>query len=344
MMNLLILVVTRYLPVSTLTLLSWFSHVSIFFHLLEAVIAAQIEQKLQVKVEAGTFTTACTVRSLSKLVEYQLQIGNLIIEPSVKGKSELILIQQGTSRYPLFFVHPVGGTVYIYKFLSESLGSKYTVYGLQAHGLRVGDTPLDDISEMSTNYIKCIRSVQPQGPYHIGGMSFGGLVAFEMAHQLADAEEKVDLLALFDAPNPLEHIDLLAKDEIFKRSLFYVFGGKYDFPDEIKDATLEEKLEYMRQTGKVPTSLDAVAIQQYITVWSTHHAAKDKYIPRHFKGRLQFFNATVQNEMYPCVAEDAWSDYAAEVVTVRVPGDHVSMLMYPHVTVLAEKLLSLLKF
>lgn len=69
----------------------------------------QIEKKFQVKVDAATLLTASTVRTLSKLVEYQLLIGNVTAEPAIKGKSELVLIQQGTSRHPIFLVHPVGG-------------------------------------------------------------------------------------------------------------------------------------------------------------------------------------------------------------------------------------------
>jgi hypothetical protein len=47
-----------------------------------------------------------------------------------------------------------------------------------------------------------MRTVQHHGPYYIGGYRFGGLIAFEIAHQLKKAAEDVALLAILE-PRPL---------------------------------------------------------------------------------------------------------------------------------------------
>src|SRR5207302_1606891 len=44
-----------------------------------------------------------------------------------------------------------------------------------------------------------IRTIQPHGPYALGGFSYGGLVAFEMATQLRAKGEAVTMVALFDS-------------------------------------------------------------------------------------------------------------------------------------------------
>src|SRR5205823_2243155 len=53
-------------------------------------------------------------------------------------------------------------------------------------------------------YVAALQAVQPVGPYLLGGWSFGGVVAFEMAQQLHAQGQTVALLALLDswAPTP----------------------------------------------------------------------------------------------------------------------------------------------
>lgn len=231
--------------------------------------------------------------------------------------------------------------MYLYKSLAQRLGSKYTVYGLQAHGLRVGDAPLDDVTRMAANYIQCVRAVQPQGPYHIGGSSFGGMLAFEIAQQLAEKGEKVDLLALFDSPC---HVDPLGDDEILRRSFQYILGEKFEFPEALKGAKIEENVEYVKKSGKVPKSMDSQALQQFIKVWSANNRAMQTYTPHPYKGTLHYFKASAKSEIYPWVDKEAWKRYAEEARVEEVAGDHMSMLAEPNVSALASRLLALLNF
>jgi len=50
--------------------------------------------------------------------------------------------------------------------------------------------------------VSVVVDTQPEGPYYLGGASFGGLVAFEMAQQLHAMGHQVGLLALLDTPGP----------------------------------------------------------------------------------------------------------------------------------------------
>ncbi|HAJ64533.1 MAG TPA: non-ribosomal peptide synthetase, partial [Cyanobacteria bacterium UBA8543] len=112
--------------------------------------------------------------------------------------SSLVAIQPGSSKPPLFCIHPVGGNVLEYLNLVRYLGSEQPIYGLQAQGLDGKQTPLNRVKDMAAYYIKEIRTLQPEGPYFLAGYSFGGLVAFEMAQQLHAQGQKVALLALCD--------------------------------------------------------------------------------------------------------------------------------------------------
>jgi thioesterase domain-containing protein len=114
----------------------------------------------------------------------------------------LVAIQSSGSRPPFFCVHPAGGDVLCFQALSEHLGPDQPFYGLQSRGLAAGDEPLASIEEMAAAYRSEMTRLTP-GPYYLGGWSLGGVVAFELARQLAEAGSEVALLAIVDSsPSP----------------------------------------------------------------------------------------------------------------------------------------------
>lgn len=98
------------------------------------------------------------------------------------------------SKEPLFLFEGVS----IYYPLTKHLDPDRPVYGL----VRRNVSEFSSVPDLAAHYLKAIRKVQPKGPYFLGGLSFGGLVAFEAARQLESAGEKTELLALFDTPGP----------------------------------------------------------------------------------------------------------------------------------------------
>jgi thioesterase domain-containing protein len=102
------------------------------------------------------------------------------------------------SRTPLFCIHPGGGNVLGYSEFIAHLDPDQPVYGLQAYGVVEGQEPHTSIPEMARAYLDVVRRVQPRGPYYLGGESFGGLVAYEMACQLTHAGAQVAFLFLGD--------------------------------------------------------------------------------------------------------------------------------------------------
>ncbi len=86
------------------------------------------------------------------------------------------------------------------------------------------------IEEMATIQIRNIKKIQPEGPYQIGGFSFGGIVAFEMAQQLLKAGEEVSLLALLDPSAPQikqSHSDDKMKTRVIKLKRQQGLAGKF---------------------------------------------------------------------------------------------------------------------
>ena len=123
--------------------------------------------------------------------------------PSSAGvAAPLVPLQRLGARPPFFCVHPAGGIVYCFGELARRMGLDRPFWAFQARGLDGEAAPVDDVPRMARDYVAALREVQPQGPYHLGGWSLGGLVAFEMARQLAEAGEPVATLAIFDSEAP----------------------------------------------------------------------------------------------------------------------------------------------
>jgi thioesterase domain-containing protein len=108
----------------------------------------------------------------------------------------LVALALHGERTPLFMVPGVGGNVLVFTALAKRLDGERRVYGLQAPGLDGIEQPLRTIEAMAEHHIRELRSVQPRGPYLIGGACTGGVVAYEMARLLREQGEAVELLLM----------------------------------------------------------------------------------------------------------------------------------------------------
>ena len=111
-------------------------------------------------------------------------------EPAV-GWDSLVPVQPEGSRLPVFFVHAEEGNVLFYRALATRLGADQPLYGLQARNLDGSASDPGEIVDIAADYVAEIRTVQPSGPYNLGGFCLGGAIALEMARQLRAAGDEV---------------------------------------------------------------------------------------------------------------------------------------------------------
>nr|WP_246351321.1 non-ribosomal peptide synthetase [Nocardia barduliensis] len=111
----------------------------------------------------------------------------------------LLPLRPAGSAAPLFCVHPVSGISWSYAGLAAYLDPERPLYGLQTPVLAADAAMPDSIEEWAARYVELIRSVQPKGPYHLLGWSFGGVLAHEIAVRLQRDGERVALLAVMDS-------------------------------------------------------------------------------------------------------------------------------------------------
>jgi amino acid adenylation domain-containing protein len=270
----------------------------------------------------------------------------------------LVALRSSGDRPPLFLIHPIGGNVLCYLSLVKHLPADLPVYALQAAGAEPGATPLRSMSDLAASYIAAIRRVRPEGPYHIGGWSFGGYVAAEMARQLADEELArlvlIDTIVLADGPRPaIADKDLMIW--FFMELLWQARGTEaahlvrgYDGMD--CDALFDSILRQSIEARIVPAESSPQLIRRLYEIFHANYEATLNY--RH--GRLdRDITLLKSTEQLPTVAADVhrivgssftsptngWERLEPRSLRViDVAGDHLSMMSEPNVGDVAAKL------
>jgi thioesterase domain-containing protein/acyl carrier protein len=237
---------------------------------------------------------------------------------------------------PFFCVHPVGGNVLCYAPLARQLGTEQPFYAFQSP-----EPEQHTIEAMAEHYSQQMLSVQPEGPYRLGGWSMGGVIAFEMARQLAEKGEDVQLLALIDcyAPQSIarpEHFDLL---RMFVEDIEGTSGRSLGFSlDELRQLSLEVLLERARVLEFVPDELGPAELQGLFELYRANLSALLAYEPRPYAGKVTLFRSA-GSDVDPA---RGWMPYAPDLDVFEIEGDHYSIINGPPVKVLAERLGKLL--
>jgi amino acid adenylation domain-containing protein len=231
--------------------------------------------------------------------------------------NSLVALQPEGSKAPFFCVHGVGGNVVGFHELARSMRPEHPFYALQSQGLDGQRSCLTSIEQMAAHYIEEIRTVQPTGPYHFGGFSLGGLVAYEMAQQLVARGEEVALVVLFDtyarSPKPVSLKDFVQHPAQLLK-----------LPTEIR-----KKIRRTLLARRLPEVLKKVM--------RTNAQAAEHYHLKPYEGRAVLLRAgdalRTADDPY---AE--WNQLVAGLETIEIRGAHMDILREPQVAHLAERL------
>jgi amino acid adenylation domain-containing protein len=298
-----------------------------------------IEKRLGKKLPLTTVFQGATVEHLAGILRQQATAG---------PTSSLVAIQPGGTKRPLFLVHPAGGHVFPYIHLARFLGPDQPFYGLQARGLEDGQDPHTRIEDMAAWYIQALQTVQPTGPYLLGGWSMGGVVAFEMAQQLHAQGQRVALLALLDGRIPTPDETFPEEDSeaigLVEQYFGISFGPMESLAELPKDDQLAFMLEQAKSAGLVPEELDVSQARRFVKLLRSDLRATQNYGLHLYPGRITFFKASETPAGQSPDPTLGWSEWASGGVEIHVvPGNHANLMYEPHVEVLAEKLTACLK-
>ena len=255
--------------------------------------------------------------------------------------STLVPIQTAGTRTPFFCVTPPRGTVVGYSELAKHLGDDQPFYGLHLEELRLKAESESDAdffitpAALAARYIDEIRTVQPKGPYLLGGRCFGAYVAYEMAQQLQAQGEEVALLVMLTArPMDFRRMRL----HYLRRMLYHYRRGEL-FPllrtyVPIKSKRLLHRLNWSildwrkrRRRRKALTKRN-----NNIPQGKRKDAVAYRYRQQKYRGRL----AVIQTSD---ATRAAWAELVEGEVDFRVvEGTHRSIFHEPHVQSFAKAL------
>ncbi|OYD96428.1 non-ribosomal peptide synthetase [Nostoc sp. 'Peltigera membranacea cyanobiont' 210A] len=304
--------------------------------LLAVRLMARIQQQFGKTLPLATLFKSPTIEQLASILRSSIDY---------RSSSPLVTIQPVGKRSPFFCIHPGGGHVLCYMDLARYLGREQPFYGLQSLGLNGEQEPLSRIEDMAACYIQALQSVQPQGPYHLGGWSLGGIIAFEMAQQLYASGHQVALLALIDSyvpiamnkPKEINEAMLLVS---LAKYLDGLFGQKLSVSsDKLQQLEPEEQLNYILEQAKMLNILSPdfglQQMRQLFKVFRANLKALYSYIPQPYPNRITLLCAS---EQVAAVSHD-WSKLAAGGVEIHnIPGNHYAIVRKPNVQFLAERL------
>jgi thioesterase domain-containing protein len=278
------------------------------------------------------------------------RLAALLESDSPQSWSSLVPIQpQGTSA-PFFCIHAVGGNVLEYYELARHLGNDQPFYGLQSRGLGGQHTPHSRIEDMAAHYVKEIREFQTDGPYFIGGRSLGGIIAYEMAHQLRAQGAEVGLLAMLDS-YPVGHQKLSPQTRTVRSKLKRTCQRVSAHAANLRGMSLRDKLSYL--TGKSQYARVRIKSKLWRAIYRWHKRS-GREIPPTIRN-IEEFNWLAAREFVPHVYDgpvtlfwassdlrakfdmlDGWQTLAPGGLTVHeIPGTHLDIIKEPHVEQLA---------
>lgn len=309
----------------------------------------KVEFPISVLFEAPTIAKCAALIAAERGDLAQSDVGDTAPSAPQQRFDYLVPLNQSRSAAaPLFVVAGMFGNVLNLRHLAMPFSDERPVYGVQARGL-IGDAaPHEEVQTAAADYIAEIRALLPQGPYLLAGYSGGGITAYEMAQQLKAAGQEVAVLAMLDTPLPVRpvlskidkaHIKLA---ELRRKGPAYLLEwarSRWAWERELRRAPQETGGE-----GEGGVSFNSLRIQaaflgavgRYETPrWDGPMTLFRPPLDRHWAVSSGQFVTAEKEYVYE---DNQWRQFAPRLQVIEVPGDHVSMVLAPNVTVLAQEL------
>lgn len=273
----------------------------------------EIDNSFHIRLPVQTIFKHPTVLSLSKAIQ-SLEKTILILNDKATAddnkEPQVICLQSKGKMPPLFLIHPVGGTIFLYKNLANLLGKQHPIYGLQDPGIEKPDIRFTDIQEMASYYLRAIKKIQNHGPYLLAGASFGATVVVELARQLNLLGERVPFVGLLDGW--AVHSKKIKDKKFFHNLMQEKLRG---FDKKYANALLEmqHSRELMLFDYKIPELNENITLFKAKDLWPMFNEINSKL--------------------------NGWENYFKSPISLHtIPGDHESMFLFPNSKLLAKSI------
>ncbi|MCF8568746.1 amino acid adenylation domain-containing protein [Gordonia sp. HY002] len=300
----------------------------------------------EVSVDAGFFdlggnslAAARVVSRLREAVGTDVQLAWLFDDATVRGlarriaggdvglNSVLIGLRTDGAQAPLFCVHPAGGLAWFFGGLVPYLTDR-PVYGLQDPHVVADEVSVTDVPTLAARYVDELRTVQPEGPYHLLGWSIGGTLAYEMARQLREAGQRVGYLGVMDASLTVEASAEPTEETSGGDTVGDLLGSwrdLFDLGDDVHASSPEEVAAVVRDQIAGMGLLAADQVERVMTSFATSGQMLEGFRPERYRGDVHYFTATA-DKTDPEGFRGEWAKYVdGSIENVDVPTHHLGM-------------------
>jgi FkbH-like protein len=333
--------------------------------LVAAQMFAEIGKRFETKLPLTTILEYPSIRALALAIDAQRTAG------SARGASSEVLVElkPGGERH-FFLIHDGDGETLLYRNLARRMPDHVSVFGIEPRRLTGVPLAHTRIEDMAKFYINEMRNKQPHGPYLLGGLCAGGVIAYEMASQLKSAGETVQLVALFDAAKPRarKRVGRISKQRVGRlEAVFAGVRGEHGILvprlySSIKEASAklmnalawEVSSRAKRLTTRVRFRVLHRMLERghpwpstvpELTVREIYDSAEARYSPKALSDAgvtlLRAQSGDSNDQPYREVYADEtfeWRSVARDIAVIDVKGGHSSMLQEPFVESLVEAL------
>lgn len=294
--------------------------------LLAVRLLAEIEKATGKEIPLAALFRGSTVEYLADIVRLQGNVPHQVV----------LSIQEHGSRPPFFGIVTPGMNALGYVPLARHLGPDQPLYRIQGPGARLRGRSYNkaEFENLASQYIEAMKTVQPQGPYYIGGMCEGARIAFDMARLLEARGEEVGLLAIFDTW-------VLENSQIrFLWKIDYYWGRL----KRLKRLSRGEKWKFVGQWFTKRVRPATQTPQPPGSDWPTTYWPGKNFEPAKFGGRITVFKNPKQAFFYVRDPLMGWGNRTTADVDLQfVETRHGFFMREPYVRDLAHKLSACLR-
>lgn len=302
--------------------------------LLATWVVAELGQVLDRPVELSLLLEYSTVDDLAAA------LGSAAASPRLRHRSsQIVTLRPGPAGRSVYFVHPLGGELLGYRELAHASTAPARLLGIGW----TGEPPAfgSTLAEIARTHVEQLRTIEPDGPYWLAGWSFGGVLAYEMAQQLAAAGGTVEFLGLLDANPVIDPITGLPMARTPFLPLLDTVVARLDDP-ATTDAELAELTSGRTWLQLMGAPIMAGAASAYLrTVLDTARACMNaamRYRPRPYPGPAHLFQAAGAGATRQDGLAAMRKLCTGPLTVIPVAGDHWAFIRGEHVTEAAAKL------
>jgi non-ribosomal peptide synthetase component F/thioesterase domain-containing protein/SAM-dependent methyltransferase len=309
--------------------------------LLAMRVVSRLQKRFDDGIDLALLLTHPTVAEMATMIRRQR---------ADRRRSALITLQREGMRAPFFCVHPSGANALVFRDLALALGSDQPFHMLAHPDLQA----FASVEELAAAYIEEVLETRADGPYRLGGLSFGGLVAFEMTQQLTAAGMPVSSVALFACSLPCPDSEIPDRDLAPYRTLHFAHVFELIFDQrvplefcELSSLSEPDQLRLLLERAQAACNGEIGYDMLRSTLDDIRHVREliRRYRPRSYDGPVQLFvgresipDEFRDPEFYRQDAALGWDTLCPRLEVIHSPGNRLTLLKEPNVSTLGEHL------